>query len=792
VSLLDEILLGKAAEAPPVEVPVPPVTYREFGDAVAMRQALLDNTLNAVSKSYPIENARYRLELHNPKYMDDKHYSLQDQKKAILQGQTLNWRLGGEWRLVDKASGQTMDKKSGVVAHVPYPTNRGTFIYRGSEYTVSNQMRLKPGVYTRQKENGILEAHFNTKPGTGPAFRLYMEPQTGIFRMGVGQSTLKLYPILRAMGVPDRDLEKSWGQELLAKNIEAEDPRAVSRAFAKLVASRAELGVADEGNAEKTAELEGGLLKLAWAEGEEYDLIPAGLIKLGASQLIATTAGVSDPSSYGSGHATPARALAELLTEQTRSPVEYLPFEWTKETGGFEPFGNQRFQQVSPAFEEAAKRKALLSAGFSSAEAYWRPSRLGMGTLPPAPTMMFMLDMPASSAHAATNYALQPHWYAHSPRPLIYWGPSSAVPNPETLRMDRLKEGLNIVGRTLSRDPITGQASLAAQAPKAYAALTAPNINLPVYNVGELSPAVAPNVLRMLEEPRLSREAWERQIYDLPNSPVPRGSLAGKQVVAISGSGRGDYVAARAGQLAEHLRREGASGNTAILAMAGSHPERGPLIREVLNRLAPESRQNLHVFGGVPHKEYVSMLRGPEGGAPFAHFGSSGASQFMESLLGGGKTMLPADLTELELQSNKYLESLMKDMPRESYKKLRDMTIDWMPTTHRGALQEWRRRGLALGNRPEDIMRLLRDPQAAADYQRAAIDSAVKVREAQRNTVALVQNLAEAAAEKGRFPHATGIFTPQTHPELFTRDPAVMAAAKQKALSWFARKVVGK
>jgi hypothetical protein len=791
VNLLDEVLLGKAAEAPPIEVPMPPVTYREFGDATAMRQALLDNTLKAVSESYPIENARYRLELHKPKYMDDKHYSLQEQKKAILQGQTLNWRLGGEWRLVDKTSGQMIDKKSSVIAHVPYPTNRGTFIYRGSEYTVSNQMRLKPGVYARQKENGILEAHFNTKPGTGPAFRLYMEPQTGIFRMGVGQSTLKLYPILRAMGVPDRDLEKSWGQELLAKNIEAEDPRAVSRAFAKLVASRAELGVADEGNAEKTAELEGGMLKLAWAEGEEYDLIPAGLIKLGASQLLATTAGVPAPS-YGAGHAAPARALAELLSENTTSPVEYLPFEWEKETGGLEEFMRQKHRPVSPAFREAASRKALISGGFGPGEAFWRPSRLGMGTISPSPTMMFMLDMPASPAHAATNYSMTPSWYTHEPRPLIYWGPSSAAPDPSTLRMDRILEGADITGRVLNREPLAGPATLASQLPKAYASFTTPDVQMPIYNVGELSPAVSPKVLRMLEEAKLPREAWERMIYGLPESPVPAGALSGKQVVAVSGSGRGDYVAARVGQLAEHLRREGGAVNTAILALTGSS-ERAPLVRAALDRLPPEARQNLHVFGWVPHKDYVSMLRGPsEGGAPFAHFGSSGASQFVESLLGGGKTMLPSDIAELEQQSNRYLSSLTAGMTPKEIRRLRDLNSIWVPTTHRGALKEWARRGLALGNRPEDIMRLLRDPQASKLYQRAATDAMLKVREAQRNTVALVQNLAQSAAEKGRFPHSTGLFTPQTHPELFTRDPAALTVARQKAVRWFAQRAIGR
>ena len=223
--------------------PAKPVTYRAFGDIDQMRQSIFGNITNALSSSYPLENSRYRLELKNIRYLDDKPYSLDMQKKAIMRGESLNQRLGGEWHLIDKATGKAIDKKSSVIAHVPYVTDRGTFIYAGNEYTIANQMRLKPGVFTREKENGILEAHFNTRPGTGPSFRVYMEPQTGIFRLGVGQSTLKMYPILKAMGVPDEEIKKYWGKDLLHSNVEAEDPRAVSRAFTKLVSTRADQDV---------------------------------------------------------------------------------------------------------------------------------------------------------------------------------------------------------------------------------------------------------------------------------------------------------------------------------------------------------------------------------------------------------------------------------------------------------------------------------------------------------------------------------------------------------------------
>jgi DNA-directed RNA polymerase beta subunit len=223
-----------------------PVSYRNFGDADKMRSTIFDNVHKAISQKYPIENTRYRLEIHGLKYMDPDKVSIEQQKEAILKGQSLERRLGGEWHLIDKATNKVVDKKGGVIAHVPYATHRGTFIYSGNEYTVANQMRLKSGVYTRVKENGELEAHVNVKNGTGPSFRVYMEPSTGIFRLGVGQSTLKMYPILKAMGVQDKEIEKHWGKDLLKQNIEADDPRAVQRAYAKLVGTRGEASVSEE------------------------------------------------------------------------------------------------------------------------------------------------------------------------------------------------------------------------------------------------------------------------------------------------------------------------------------------------------------------------------------------------------------------------------------------------------------------------------------------------------------------------------------------------------------------
>jgi len=213
---------------------------REFDDVVTMRTNILNNVKNSVIAKYPIENDRYRLEVGEVDYDTIEPSTLAQQKKLLMRNSSLNRKLYGTWKLIDKVTGDIIDEKRAVVAHVPDVTHRGTFIRNGSEYTVANQMRLKPGVYTRRKESGDLEAHFNVMPGTGRPFRVHMEPATGVFKMQIGQSHIPLYPLLRSQGVTDAQLQKQWGVDLLNVNRQKTDPQALTKAYDRLVGKKEE------------------------------------------------------------------------------------------------------------------------------------------------------------------------------------------------------------------------------------------------------------------------------------------------------------------------------------------------------------------------------------------------------------------------------------------------------------------------------------------------------------------------------------------------------------------------
>jgi DNA-directed RNA polymerase subunit beta len=101
-----------------------------------------------------------------------------------------------------------------------YLTGKSTLLYKGSNYAAANQLQLRPGVYTRSRETGELEAHLNT--GSGRSFAITLEPQTGMFYVEVASSRIPLAPLLsRVFGVGPKEVsmyipESVWNDNLKA------------------------------------------------------------------------------------------------------------------------------------------------------------------------------------------------------------------------------------------------------------------------------------------------------------------------------------------------------------------------------------------------------------------------------------------------------------------------------------------------------------------------------------------------------------------------------------------------
>ena len=207
-------------------------------DFKKVRQSLEEKITSSIEKSFPLDYGGVRLELKNVKY-DAKPFTRKEQKEARLKDKYLSKPLKGDLYLYDSKTNQLLDKlPNKTLINIPYYTDRGTFIHGGNEYTTLKQSRLRPGIYSRKKANGELEAQFNIKRGTGNGYRITFDPTSSIYRLNIGQSNVSLYTILHDLGVEDDTLREAWGDDIFEVNKKKYDPRALDKVYQKLVPAK--------------------------------------------------------------------------------------------------------------------------------------------------------------------------------------------------------------------------------------------------------------------------------------------------------------------------------------------------------------------------------------------------------------------------------------------------------------------------------------------------------------------------------------------------------------------------
>lgn len=175
--------------------------------------------LNIIKNTFPIDAKYHSLELIGDIKIKDtlEPNDFPAQRETRLNRKSWQIPVYGTLRLIDKKTGAILDTAKDVkIANIPKLTNRFSMLIDGNEYTTTNQFRLKPGVYTRIKNNGELESQFNLEIGFN--FDMRLDPEEGIFYLTAGNQNYHLYTLLHAFGIDDSLLGKSWGQELLDKN----------------------------------------------------------------------------------------------------------------------------------------------------------------------------------------------------------------------------------------------------------------------------------------------------------------------------------------------------------------------------------------------------------------------------------------------------------------------------------------------------------------------------------------------------------------------------------------------
>ena len=177
--------------------------------------------IKGIASLFPIVSPHYTLVLSNI-HADRKPTTLADEKDAILRSKSMTYPIKGDLQLILTASGKVVDKV------VDYPlaqmfnvTSKYTMVYSGTNYSVANQLQLLEGAYTRTRDDGILETHFNT--GTGNSFSIELDPESNLFYVSPRGTSSKvlLLPFLTLMGVSPSQIEASIGKSITEKNIAA-------------------------------------------------------------------------------------------------------------------------------------------------------------------------------------------------------------------------------------------------------------------------------------------------------------------------------------------------------------------------------------------------------------------------------------------------------------------------------------------------------------------------------------------------------------------------------------------
>ena len=194
------------------DMPLTPILI----NAGTRRVQIHEKAIEGVRNVFPLEARGHVIEVANIHVLP-KDYSSREQKDAILNGHTLQEALKADVTMRDTTTGKVVQSKPGMtLAQLPWFTPRHTFIVDGNEYSVGNQRRVRPGVYTRVRGNEELEAAFNL--GRGENFRISMDPTKGHMFLQYGTTNIPLYPILKHLGVTDGELNRAWGSGVVVQN----------------------------------------------------------------------------------------------------------------------------------------------------------------------------------------------------------------------------------------------------------------------------------------------------------------------------------------------------------------------------------------------------------------------------------------------------------------------------------------------------------------------------------------------------------------------------------------------
>lgn len=195
---------------------------RIFSSPEEISRKVDESLVNGLAQQFPVEGRHFRLEISNVR-SEPKIFDHADEKEAILRSKSLTYPIKGDLRLIDKQTGKVVDESKDFSLMDSFAlTGKHTLLYKGNNYSAANQLQLRPGVYTRSRDTGELESHFNT--GTGRSFSITLEPESGMFYIEPSSTSSRILavPILtKVFGIGPREVAQYIPGEVWDANLKA-------------------------------------------------------------------------------------------------------------------------------------------------------------------------------------------------------------------------------------------------------------------------------------------------------------------------------------------------------------------------------------------------------------------------------------------------------------------------------------------------------------------------------------------------------------------------------------------
>jgi DNA-directed RNA polymerase beta subunit len=232
-------------------MPTPAPTKLEhiFSSPADISRKVDRSLINGLISRFPVEGRNFILTLSNVR-AEPKEFTHEDEKEAILKSKSLTYPIKGDLTLIDKATGKVIDKQEGFpLMDSFWLSGKHTMVYKGNNYSVANQLQLRPGVYTRSRQNGELEAHLNT--ATGRSFSLTLDPVTGLFYAEINKtSSIPVAPLLtKVFGVGPSEVSHYIPAETWQANLEAsagKETKFLSDMYKRLVSTSKQVAGASQ------------------------------------------------------------------------------------------------------------------------------------------------------------------------------------------------------------------------------------------------------------------------------------------------------------------------------------------------------------------------------------------------------------------------------------------------------------------------------------------------------------------------------------------------------------------